>query len=374
MQQPSDTVVHLTIYRNEIELAVGTGVLYKKNEKSYIITAWHNVSGRDSETLKCLNPNAAIPNKIIATIPLQVINGESHLSTKISISIPLEENNTPIYYTHSQGWPKVDVVAIPIDLGKQYLMEGKLVDGAKITHPITLKSMFSFGVSADIVHVQDLEFKYQNINDYSDYLYASEDIFIIGYPRGITDYTGQPIWKRATVATDPSLGWHKQEQFLVDCASKEGMSGAPVFFHSVHGHVRLGGTQIMSNGSITIFHGIYVGRIGSTSEFEAQVGRVWKKKIIDEIIDNAQAHYLPDELLLSESAILEIIKTNWPKDKEKYAEDILKPESILSKVFLNTIMEKINGKANYQEVETDIIEFAKKLVDQSTLVNMTKEV
>ncbi len=374
MQQPSDTVVHLTMYRNEIELAVGTGVLYRKNEKSYIVTAWHNVSGRDSETLKCINSNAAIPNKIIAAIPFQIINGESHSSTKISISIPLEENNTPIYYTHFQGWPKVDVVAIPIDLGKQYLMEGKLVDGEKITLPITLKSTSSFGVSTDIVHVQDLEFKYQNIDDYSSYLYASEDIFIIGYPRGITDYTGQPIWKRATVATDPSLGWHRQEQFLVDCASKQGMSGAPVFFHSVHGHVRLGGAQIMSNGSITIFHGIYVGRIGTTSEFEAQVGRVWKKKIIDEIIDNAQTHYLPDELLLSESEILEIIKINWPIDKEKYAEGILKPESILSKVFLNTIMEKINGKANYQEVESNIIEFAKKLVDQSTLVNMTKEV
>ncbi|MFA7610945.1 MAG: hypothetical protein WCY51_05570, partial [Sulfurimonas sp.] len=298
MIQPSEAVVHLSIYRDDIKLAVGTGVFYKKNNKSYIITAWHNVSGRHSETLESLSTNLSVPNKIIATFSQQVSQGEFNGSVKMSISLPLEKDGKPTYLIHPQGWPKVDVVAIPIDLTQEYLSEGSLIDGKKINLATILKHQNSVGLSTNIVHVQDLELRYKDIEDYSDYLYASEDIFIIGYPKGITDYTGQPIWKRATVASNPHLGWDGQEQFLVDCASKEGMSGAPTFFYNRKGAIMLGNTQLRTSSPITIFHGIYVGRIGATSEFEAQIGRVWKKKVIEEIIDNDQFDYSPDELIL----------------------------------------------------------------------------
>jgi hypothetical protein len=147
------------------------------------------------------------------------------------------------------------------------------------------------------------------------------------------DYTGQPIWRRATVASSPHFGWEGQKQFLVDCASKQGMSGAPAFFYNLKGSIQLGGTQLMMNSPITVFHGIYVGRIGGTSEFEAQIGRVWKRKVIDEIIDNEQVDYLHDELLLCEKDIMKVIEENWPSDKNKYAEDMLKEDSMLSKIY-----------------------------------------
>ncbi|MCK9454852.1 hypothetical protein [Sulfurimonas sp.] len=364
MIQPSEAVVHLSIYRDDIKLAVGTGVFYKKNNKSYIITAWHNVSGRHSETLESLSTNLSVPNKIIATFSQQVSQGEFNGSVKMSISLPLEKDGKPTYLIHPQGWPKVDVVAIPIDLTQEYLSEGSLIDGKKINLATILKHQNSVGLSTNIVHVQDLELRYKDIEDYSDYLYASEDIFIIGYPKGITDYTGQPIWKRATVASNPHLGWDGQEQFLVDCASKEGMSGAPTFFYNRKGAIMLGNTQLRTSSPITIFHGIYVGRIGATSEFEAQIGRVWKKKVIEEIIDNDQFDYSPDELILFKKDIIKAIEENWPKDRKKYAQDMLKENSMLSKIFLNTTMQKLNGRANYQEVEKYILEFANSLVNE----------
>lgn len=37
---------------------------------------------------------------------------------------------------------------------------------------------------------------------------------------------------------------------------------------------------------------------------------------------------------------------------------------MLSKIFLNTTMKKLNGRANYQEVEKYILEFAKSLVNE----------
>lgn len=364
MIQPSEAVVHLSICRDDIKLAVGTGVFYKKNNKSYIITAWHNVSGRHSETLESLSTNLSVPNKIIATFSQQISQGEFNGSVKMSISLPLEKDGKPTYLIHPQGWPKVDVVAIPIDLTKEYLSEGSLIDGKKINISTILKNQTSLGLSTDIVHIQDLELRYKDIEDYSDYLYASEDIFIVGYPKGITDYTGQPIWKRATVASNPHLGWDGQEQFLVDCASKQGMSGAPAFFYNLKGAIMLGNTQLRTSSPITVFHGIYVGRIGGTSEFEAQIGRVWKKKVIEEIIDNDQFDYSPDELILFKQDIIKAIGENWPKDRKKYAQDMLKENSMLSKVFLNTTMQKLNGRANYQEVEKYILEFANSLANE----------
>lgn len=364
MIQPSEAVVHLSICRDDIKLAVGTGVFYKKNNKSYIITAWHNVSGRHSETLESLSTNLSVPNKIIATFSQQISQGEFNGCVKMSISLPLEKDGKPTYLIHPQGWPKVDVVAIPIDLTKEYLSEGSLIDGKKINISTILKNQTSLGLSTDIVHIQDLELRYKDIEDYSDYLYASEDIFIVGYPKGITDYTGQPIWKRATVASNPHLGWDGQEQFLVDCASKQGMSGAPAFFYNLKGAIMLGNTQLRTSSPITIFHGIYVGRIGGTSEFEAQIGRVWKKKVIEEIIDNDQFDYSPDELILFKQDIIKAIGENWPKDRKKYAQDMLKENSMLSKVFLNTTMQKLNGRANYQEVEKYILEFANSLANE----------
>ncbi|MFA7571863.1 MAG: hypothetical protein WCY75_11540 [Sulfurimonadaceae bacterium] len=364
MIQPSEAVVHLSICRDDIKLAVGTGVFYKKNNKSYIITAWHNVSGRHSETLESLSTNLSVPNKIIATFSQQISQGEFNGCVKMSISLPLEKDGKPTYLIHPQGWPKVDVVAIPIDLTKEYLSEGSLIDGKKINISTILKNQTSLGLSTDIVHIQDLELRYKDIEDYSDYLYASEDIFIVGYPKGITDYTGQPIWKRATVASNPHLGWDGQEQFLVDCASKQGMSGAPAFFYNLKGAIMLGNTQLRTSSPITVFHGIYVGRIGGTSEFEAQIGRVWKKKVIEEIIDNDQFDYSPDELILFKQDIIKAIGENWPKDRKKYAQDMLKENSMLSKVFLNTTMQKLNGRANYQEVEKYILEFANSLANE----------
>ena len=84
-------------------------------------------------------------------------------------------------------------------------------------------------LETNIIHTQDCEFKIKEINDYSNSLYVSDDIFIIGYPKGITDYTMQPIWKRATIATAPHMGWEQQEQFLVKGNVVDQTTGKIVF-------------------------------------------------------------------------------------------------------------------------------------------------
>ena len=72
MHNPAHSVVHLTIRKNKINLAVGTGVLYLRDNQTYIVTAWYNISGRHTETLELLSKKAAIPNNIVVSFDLEM--------------------------------------------------------------------------------------------------------------------------------------------------------------------------------------------------------------------------------------------------------------------------------------------------------------
>lgn len=362
MYNPTHSVVHLRIRKDKIDLAVGTGILYLKDNQTYIVTAWHNISGRHTETLKTLSKESAIPNNIIASIDVEIKQADSISFSRMNITIPLIENGKTTYFIHSQGYPKVDVVAIPIDLEKEYKREGILASGKNIDLLIRLKNQQPNSLETNVIHIQDCEFKSDDIGNYSETLYVSDDIFIIGYPKGITDHTIQPIWKRATIATFPHLGWEQQEQFLVDCASKEGMSGAPAIYYNRDGKINTGKIYYKGSEPISILHGIYVGRIGSTSELEAQIGKVWKRKIIDEIINSKIYDYLPDELILSDSEIKQAIKEKWPKENKDYPNMLLDKKGSYKYYFLDSVMKKINGRANKEDVLELILEFAQEKI------------
>ena len=92
-------------------------------------------------------------------------------------------------------------------------MEGSIASGQKINASVRLKSKQPNSLETNIVHIQDCELNSYDIGDYSESLYASDDIVIIGYPQGITDYSMQPLWKRATIATSHIFGWERQDNF-----------------------------------------------------------------------------------------------------------------------------------------------------------------
>lgn len=64
------------------------------------------------------------------------------------------------------------------------------------------------------------------------------------------------------------------------------MSGAPVIFRRVgiHGAVNGKLTKETRFGEIRNFVGIYSGRLIGETDFDAQLGIVWKKEVIEEII------------------------------------------------------------------------------------------
>ncbi|WP_298425217.1 hypothetical protein [uncultured Kordia sp.] len=116
-------------------------------------------------------------------------------------------------------------------------------------------------------------------------LRIADEVFILGFPYSITGGGSLPIWKRGSVATEPDIDYEDLPKVFIDTASKSGMSGSPVIFRrfGIHG-VEDETLRVNSRiGEIRGFVGIYSGRITGKSEFDAQLGIVWKKEVIEEI-------------------------------------------------------------------------------------------
>jgi len=368
---PSSAVVHLTLRSGENELAVGSGVLYRKVNAIYIVTAWHNVTGRHSESLKPLSKSTALPDNLIAYISCKFTYPDSQIGfLRRPFVIPLENAESAFYLIHPQGHPRVDVVAIPIN--PEYLYDSVYEDVSGKKHNAKLpmrQNKSELGLGSDISCIQDFEQSATQLNiDFVNHLNVSDDLFILGYPKGIIDVTGQPLWKRATVATAPHLGWNKQKQFLVDCASREGMSGAPAIVHSQGGTFRSGRSVHIGSQSVTFLVGIYVSRIGQVSHFEAQIGTIWQRAVIDEIIEANVVAPHSSQVVANSSEINSAISSSWPakgaRDNKRvrgvkgdYASNILGGGHFLNH-FTYAVMDKLNGRANPENVREIILEFA----------------
>ncbi len=127
--------------------------------------------------------------------------------------------------------------------------------------------------------------EYEFDNDFE--IEVSDDVFILGYPFDLTGGKELPIWKRGTISTEPILDLDNLPKFLVDTATRSGMSGSPVIMQR-NGFHRLNDKEVTSKdilGRIRLFAGIYSGRIGAENNFETQLGIVWKQIVIEEIIN-----------------------------------------------------------------------------------------
>jgi hypothetical protein len=68
-------------------------------------------------------------------------------------------------------------------------------------------------------------------------LKAFEEIYMIGYPRGLWDeINNMPIVRRGITATAPYLDYNGTKEFLIDIAAFGGSSGSPVFQYNESGY------------------------------------------------------------------------------------------------------------------------------------------
>lgn len=238
------TSLHLELFFDTTYLSSATGFVIKKEDKYYLVTNWHVVSGKHPQTHKLLSLKGSIPNKIRIWH-----NQKDKLGSWVAKDYPLQGSQGNLWKEIDSGRDKVDVIIFP------------------------------FEDSEDIsIYPLDL-----NLKDVDLLIFPSEDLTIIGFPYGKASDGKFAIWKSGSLASDYDINYDNKPVFLIDATTKGGMSGSPVFA------IRTG--QVRSSVGLTIgpsatrFLGVYSGRItGDDIEDIPDIGLVWKTSVLDELL------------------------------------------------------------------------------------------
>jgi hypothetical protein len=248
IDQYSVAALPIEMFFNATNLSIGTAFVWTQDNRLFLITNWHNVSGKDPNTGKHLSKTAAEPNNIKVWF-----NQKNQLGNKIAKIIAIRNpQGNPLWYVHPQHGNQVDVVAIPLN------------NDADI-EPYPINALPNEDLLVQI----------------------GMEVFILGFPFGIGP-AGYPIWKRGSISSEPDLVQAGQLTVLVDTASRPGMSGSPVIRRSWGTHMFSDGAMRMDQGVVTKFVGVYSGRIASTDPLDAQLGLTWPAFLVPEIVSGAK--------------------------------------------------------------------------------------
>lgn len=241
-----------------------TGFYWLEEKSLYLITNWHVVTGWNPITDKAVADTGFVPTHLSSEFFLKEKVGDKLIKRRrreVRVEL-IDKNNSPCWLEHPALGRKVDVTAIHVcDLDKTELL----------TVPINTYSDFiDFEVS------------------------AGDDAFVIGYPLGISGGS-LPIWKRASIASEPDIDIGDVPKFLIDTATREGMSGSPVIA-TRHGITNPRGVTGLVDetvfGTAETFVGVYSGRVDDDL-LGAQIGIVWKASVVQEIIKGKKVGTIP---------------------------------------------------------------------------------
>lgn len=254
---------------NDQPLAKATGHFIEGtvngNHTIWLITNWHVLAGRNaSDPSKILNRQCAIPNRL----QLQVPSSEGPDSKPQPDTLFLHEkfinlydvNNKALWFQHPNR-NSVDIAAINL---------GNALDGTLVR-----------GVGAVALD-----------NDMA--IAIGNEVFILGYPLGLSHFANTPIWKRGTISSEPHAETpDSKNRIVVDATTRSGMSGAPVLMRYKTHYITEDGT-IKEKKNATRYIGVYASRpapVRSESIIEEEagftsheIGYVYKSGCMDEVV------------------------------------------------------------------------------------------
>ena len=169
------------------------------------------------------------------------------------------DNLKPVWYEHPRLKKQIDIAVIPLPIK---------------TLPLMYKPITSNWPADDVIPE------------------AGMDIFILGFPLSI-HANRLPIWKRGSIACEPTLLIDKVPKFYIDSATRSGMSGSPVFIVTSGGFSDSNGRFWLNSRKRYKFIGVYSGRCApdpipknkeEDQHFRAQIGIVYRAQALTEII------------------------------------------------------------------------------------------
>lgn len=174
-------------------VAHGSGCFYRHLGKLFLLTARHVLSGRSPFDDKLMSPSGFVPARVRLFPTLRL--GENY--SRVSMDVDVIRNDQPLWLQDPAfDLLRTDIALLPINF-----------DGSE-----TVKC------------INDTEFDHRNI-----FSHVGVDFAVVGYPN--INFTGlmTPIWRRATIASEPCLPVDGKPMFLLDASTGPGFSGAPVF-------------------------------------------------------------------------------------------------------------------------------------------------
>jgi hypothetical protein len=186
----SMATVPIDLLFEDTQLATGTGFIWRSGSDHFLITNWHNVTGRDVFTDKHISRHAGEPNKVRVHF-----NQQPSSSTRVLATFDLRDaNDLPLWLIHPQVGKQIDIVALPV----------------KITEPA-------------------FPYPFNDLESAELRLEVGMDVFVLGYPFG-AGRTGLPVWKRASLATEPrAVIPQEQLHLLLDTARVLACQDRPLF-------------------------------------------------------------------------------------------------------------------------------------------------
>lgn len=260
----------------ELKGATATGFFWFRNDKWYLVTNLHVVTGWNYEVKKSLSSTGLTPTHLDFSFSVDCSSPddptELMMLKRVGKRVNLYQDDQPNWLVHPTHKTNVDVAVVKL-----------------FVSPDAVEIRSHFG-ARDIITkpINKLDF------DESYQPKVSDDSFVIGFPKAM-HAMGFPIWKRASIASEPDIDLDGLPKLLIDTATRQGMSGSPVFARSFG--VFSPGSVLSKDsfiGEATNFLGVYSGRIGE-DELGVQLGIVWKSTVIDEIIDGDTRGSIPWE-------------------------------------------------------------------------------
>jgi len=255
IQRPSlvSLLIQPSFQGRPISSATGFIAGREDGEDLWLVTNWHVVSGKDPTTGQALDQvTGAVPDGLIVGHHVEGALGTWHL-----VNEPLyDPNGEPLWLEHPIHGRRVDVVALPVTQRSGSQFQGY--------NPWEIGAALPVGVS--------------------------RPLSVIGFPFGQTAGGLLPVWLQAWVASEPDIDFNDLPLLLVDARTRQGQSGSPVIAFAAGGAVPMDdGALGFSEGPVERFVGVYSGRINE----ESDIGLVWKRQALVEIIEAARRGALP---------------------------------------------------------------------------------